>query len=97
MCSKYKSSLSSLSFYLVGIHVYTRNLSKKREAAKTIIITFVFFCSSSGVPSTIFSFISVHLLLLVLISARSPKFVVAYKIAGSSDVDENLENVALNC
>lgn len=24
-----KSSLSSLSFYLVGIHVYTRNLSKK--------------------------------------------------------------------
>jgi len=51
---------------LFGRHsrLYTKLIKKKRSSINYYYYIRVFFCSSScGVPSTIFSFISVHLLL----------------------------------
>jgi len=97
-CSKYNSSLSSLSFYLVGIHVYTRNLSKKKKQQNYYYYIRVFVVVVGDFPSTFFflpSSLGVH---LVCSRLEDPKVVTVANDGcdggDSSDVDENLEKVA---
>lgn len=63
---------------LFGRHsrLYTKLIKKKRSSINYYYYIRVFFCSSScGVPSTIFSFISVHLLLFFLVLVFDENFV----------------------
>jgi len=89
--------LSSLSFYLVGIHVYTRNLSKKKKQQnyyyyiRVFVVVVIFLRPFFFLPSSL----GVH---LVCSRLEDPKVVTVANDGcdggDSSDVDENLEKVA---